>query len=225
MTVDQTRTPGFVARALTMTLSLVALIPFAVTAQEAPAGWEMRLDRTDRGGPEDVSFVEMAPGWHVTTGPAVILYHPETMAAGEYRVESEIFLFDPGERREAFGFFIGGTDLDGEDQAYTYFLIRRTGEFLIKTRSGAETQVVQDWTAHDAVLSWEEKAADDATAKNVLAVEVGNTQVTFYANGQEVASIPRADVPTEGVVGLRVNHGLNLHVGSLEVTEVESDRD
>lgn len=184
----------------------------------------MRLDRMDRGGPEDVSFVEMEPGWHVTTGPATILYHPDTRAAGDYRVESEIFLFDPGERREGFGFFIGGSDLDGEAQAYTYFLIRRTGEYLIKTRSGSETHVVQDWTAHEAIVSWEGKPADDATAKNVLAVEVGNAQITFYANGEELVSFPRSDMPTEGVVGLRVNHGLNLHVGSLNVSEVESDR-
>lgn len=210
-------------RSLTLALSTVALLPFALAAQDAPAGWEMRLDRTDRGGPEEVSFVEMEPGWHVTTGPAVILYDPDTRAAGDYRVESEIFLFDPGERREAFGFFIGGTDLAGDDQAYTYFLIRRTGEFLIKNRAGAETSVVQDWTAHDAVLSWDAKPADEATARNVLAVEVGDTQVAFYVNGQEVASVPRSEVRTEGVVGLRVNHGLNLHVGSLEVTEVESD--
>ncbi|MBP1778939.1 MAG: hypothetical protein H6Q86_4950, partial [candidate division NC10 bacterium] len=32
------------------------------------------------------------------------------------------------------------------------------------------------------------------------------------------ASRPRADVAVDGVVGLRVNHNLNLHVSKLEVT-------
>lgn len=93
----------------------------------------------------------------------------------------------------------------------------------MKKRAGDNTTVIQDWTPHDGLMSWEEKSADDATAANVLAVEVGNTQVAFYANGQQLTSFPRADLATEGVVGLRVNHGLNLHVGSLVVAEVESE--
>jgi len=37
-------------------------------------------------------------------------------------------------------------------------------------------------------------------------------------NGQEVATLPRADLAVDGVVGIRVNHALNLHVSRLEVT-------
>ncbi len=200
--------------------AVLAFYPPALQAQDdqaPPEGWEMRLDRPDRGSPEDVSFQEMAPGWHVTTGPACILYHPETTAEGDYSVESEVFLFDPGERREAFGFFVGGHDLDGDEQAYTYFLIRRTGEYLIKRRHGSETSTVQDWTAHDAIVTWDEREADAATAKNVLRLEVEGDHVTFFANGEELVSLPRGDMRTDGIVGLRVNHGLNLHISSLEV--------
>lgn len=90
------------------------MVPLFVAAQDgaAPPGWQVRLDRTEQAAPDEVSFVEMAPGWHVTTGPAAILYDGGTRAAGDYRIESEIFLFDPGERNEGFGVFFGGTDLD-----------------------------------------------------------------------------------------------------------------
>ena len=40
----------------------------------------------------------------------------------------------------------------------------------------------------------------------------------YLVNGEEVASLPRADLDVEGVVGIRVNHALNLHVSKLEVT-------
>ena len=202
-------------------LSTLIAVPLSgqEDAQPKPDGWELRVDRPDRGGPDDVMFVDMEPGWHVTTGPAAILYHPDRTASGAFRVESEVFLFDPGERREAFGVFVGGQDLAGDDQAYTYFLIRRSGEYLIKRRAGADTHVVRDWTAHDALVSWEEREADAATVKNVLAVEVGADDVAFFANGEELARVPREGLETDGVVGLRVNHGLNLHITSLEVTE------
>ena len=176
-----------------------------------PEEWTYRTDMPG-ASQEDIYFVTMEPGFHVTTGPATILYDPDTQAEGTYRVESESFLFDPQGRREAFGVFFGGRDLDGPDQAYTYFLIRQGGEYLIKRRHGSTTSDVQGWTRHAAIASYEGQ-----NAKNVLAVEVGSDQVTFFANGEELTSVPRSDVDVDGVVGLRVNHGLNIHVTTLDV--------
>jgi hypothetical protein len=41
--------------------------------------------------------------------------------------------------------------------------------------------------------------------------------VDFAINGTQVASRPRASLATDGVVGMRVNHNLNLHFTSLSV--------
>jgi hypothetical protein len=188
-------------------------------SQPKPAGWRIRPDRPDRGSADDVLFTEMAPGWHVTTGPAVILYHPDSTASGTYRLESGMFLFDPGERREGYGIFFGGHDLEGDAQQYVYFLLRRDGRFLVKTRDGAETAVVRDWTAHPSIVGWENRPADSGTAHNTLAVEVGAGDVVFLVNDAEVARVPRAELPaTDGVFGLRVNHSVNLHVTSVSAT-------
>ena len=188
-------------------------------SQPKPAGWLVRLDRPDRGTVDDVMFTEMTPGWHITTGPAVLLHHPDSTASGVYRLESDVFLFDPGERREGYGVFFGGRDLDGADQQYIYFLLRRDGRFMIKTRDGEETAVVRDWTANAAVRSWEGRPAGEATVNNALAVQVGTQDVTFLVNGTEVARVPRSELPsTDGAFGLRVNHGLNLHVTSVTAT-------
>jgi len=189
------------------------------TSQPRPAGWVMRLDRPDRGSVDEVMFTEMAPGWHVTTGPAVLLHHPDSTATGSYRIDADVFLFDPGERREGYGVFFGGRDLTAPTQQYTYFLLRRDGKFLIKTRNGDETAVVRDWTDHPAIVGWEERAAGEATVRNALAVQVGADDVAFLVNGAEVARLPRSELPpTDGVFGLRVNHGLNLHVTSVTAT-------
>lgn len=179
-----------------------------------PEGWQVRFDR-EGSSMDDLEFEVMPPGMHVTTGPAMIAYHPDSVATGDFRIESETFLFDPGRRREAFGFFVGGSDLQGPGQRYTYFLVREGGEFLVKTRSGTETGVVQDWTAHPAIVAFASRPSDASTAQNVLVLEAEGDRLTFSVNGQEVWSGSRDGLETEGIFGLRVNHGLNIHVTTI----------
>jgi hypothetical protein len=183
-----------------------------------PEGWVVRTDAGGRGGGEP-DFMDMPPGWHITTGPAAIFYQPGLTAEGDFRVESEVFLFDPGRRNEGFGIFIGGSDLDGDGQVYTYFLIRRDGSVLVKRRDGADTSTLYGWEPRDAVVTWEERGEDEATAKNVLAIESRGGELAFFVNGEEVHRLSADGQHVDGVVGLRVNHGLNLHFSSLEVDD------
>ena len=63
--------------------------PQSAQAAKRPDGWKVRLDDP---GPDSTKlvFAAMAPGWHVTTGPSVILYNPATTAKGAYKAESNI---------------------------------------------------------------------------------------------------------------------------------------
>lgn len=200
-------------------LALTVLLAAPLTAQDLkrPEGWKVRFDRAGSTEAELEMFVSMPPGWHITTGPAGIFWDPSLTATGEFRAEMEVYLFDPEGRREAFGIFFGGTDLDGPGQEYAYFVVREGGEFLVKHRRGADTPTLVDWTEHDAVASFAERG-DDSTAKNVLTVEAGSETVRFLVNGAEVAKLPRSRLPVEGTVGIRVNHALNVHVSRLDVT-------
>ncbi len=181
--------------------------------KEMPAGWKLRVDRAT-ADPAKFEFWTMPPGWHITTGPSAIVYDPANTASGEYRVESETFLF-PGEHLEGFGIFFGGRDLDKESQAYSYFLVRKDGKFLVKVRDGSQTRIEVPWTEHAAIIKHD---GSKQTAKNVLAVETGAASVTFFVNGQLVATVPRAQLRTDGVAGLRVNHELNVHITNLKIT-------
>lgn len=199
-------------RRFVMTAALVTLAAPAL-AQERPEGWRTRFDRPN-ANPAELEFVSMAPGWHITTGPAGIFYHPDSTATGRFRLEAEIFLFPTnGRDREAFGVFFGGRDLEGAGQAYSYFLIRNTGSYLVKRRAGAGTSDVVGWTDAPSMA----RQAGEDQAKNVFAVEAGAETVEFYLNGARLRSVPRSDLDVDGIVGLRVNHGLNLHVSSLTV--------
>lgn len=215
-------TPARAALLTSPILLLAALAPASAHAQDElrrPDAWKVRPDDAAASG-RDVYFVDMPPGWHVTTGPAVILWDPATTVSGRFEAEAEVFLFDPRERREGFGVFVAGRDLEGPDLRYLYFLVREGGEFLVKRRSGERTEVVKDWTAHPSVASWASRTEGEMTVRNVLRVEARRDRVRFLVNGDEVASLPRAEAGLlDGVVGLRVNHGLNLHVSRLEVRQ------
>ncbi|MBI4540339.1 MAG: hypothetical protein HY704_12620 [Gemmatimonadetes bacterium] len=178
-----------------------------------PEGWQMRLDRANMD-PAGVKFVVMGSGWHATTGPAAILYKPSMMAEGEFRAQTTMVLTKPSEHPEAFGLFVGGKNLDGESQSYLYFLVRQDGKYLIKHRAGSETHTIMDWTDHASV---QKPGPEGGSAKNTLAVEASADEVRFYVNGQQVSSLPRAQADCDGIVGLRINHRLDVHVAELTV--------
>ncbi|WP_412060811.1 hypothetical protein [Rubrivirga sp. IMCC45206] len=224
-------------------LAVLAALALPATAQDAPRApqgenlatpptWSVRVDaphaehgddahHTPTVGADstfDIRFVNMTPGWHITTGPAGIFWHPASTASGLFQAETKVHLFDPGERREAFGLLVGGTDLDGDAPRYDYFVIRQGGEFLVKRRDGDATTTLVPWTAHDAIVAY---APGDGAVANTLAVDVGAAEVAFSINGAEVARLPRGEVRTDGIVGLRVNHALNLHVETFAVAPTD----
>jgi hypothetical protein len=197
-------------------LAALLFVPLSLSAQGRPAGWQVRYDGGEHAahGADTLAFEDMKPGFHVTTGPAVILWHPDSTVRGDFTVQSLQHLFDTkGRDREGFGLFVGGRDLVGPSQAYTYFLIRNDGRFLIKRRTGEETPTLVPWTEHAAIVRW--TAASGSSQANTLAVRVAGETVQFLVNGQVVHSAPRSAVNPEGVFGVRVNHSVNLHVQTI----------
>lgn len=206
--------------ALTVGFALTAAVASGTSAQnqERPEGWNVRFDDPSRSEADLEMFTDMPPGWHVTSGPAAVYWGPEMEASGDFRVEMEVFLFDPGPRLEAFGVFVGGREMEGDAIEYSYFLLRNGGEFIVKRREGPEAPTVLPWTAHPAVLAFEDREEGGATVKNVLVVEAQGETVRFLVNDAEVASLPREQFATDGTYGFRVNHGLNLHISRLEAS-------
>jgi hypothetical protein len=179
------------------------------------AGWHARLDKAD-AKVADLKFVSMGPGFHVTSGPAAIYWNAATAAKGNYTVKASLTQTKATPHREAYGIFLGGDDLNDASQSYLYLVIGGTGEYTIKHRAGSETHTIVDWTKHDAVRMV------DSTGKatNELAIDVGD-DVRYMVNGVEVLKTPRAQVmgSLDGQTGLRVNHNLDIHVGSFTVTK------
>ncbi|MDX1673491.1 MAG: hypothetical protein R3314_01720 [Longimicrobiales bacterium] len=186
------------------------------TSQGMPDGWMMRFDRSGAGA-DMVDFRVMEPGWHVNTGRAgaAVFWQPGMEASGSYRFGTTLHLFDPASHAEAFGLFVGGEDLDGAGQEYLYFLVRQTGEYLIKRRMGSETENVVGWTAHDAVPTMEPGAAESTAYP--IAIEVDGDRVHFLVDGTAIHTLPADQLDTDGQVGVRINHMLNMHIEPLQL--------
>ncbi|MEX2181025.1 MAG: hypothetical protein WD771_03230 [Gemmatimonadaceae bacterium] len=188
--------------------------PSAQGADPVPTGWEIRLDRptADRS---TLRFVTMGPGMHVTGGPAAIFWNAANSATGAYTAEVTFTQMKAPTHAEAYGIAWGGRNLDGPEQDYLYFVIRKDGKFLVKHRAGAATHDIQPWTEHPAIV----KEGADGKATNTLRVEVTATNSRLYANGQLVHEVPKLGMGanTDGIVALRVNHNLDVHIAGFTI--------
>lgn len=206
---------------------LLALPAGALSAQEPtlPPGWKTRPDAparlvAEQRVPEGAyRFVTMAPGWHITSGPGLIMYQAEHALAGPaverpFTVESEMFLF-PDASAEEYGLFIAGKALESDGVEYLAFLLRRDGSAGVFHRAGDELHEIHPWTPAESVARI---PASGGTAKNVIRVEVTATTVRYMVNGGVIAELPRAHAAVAGSLGFRAGPGVNLHVSTLDVT-------
>jgi hypothetical protein len=173
-----------------------------------PAGYSIAFDRTGVK-PSGVSYSEREPGrWEVTTGPAHILFSPADTAASKYAVSATFEQLQAPSHPEAFGVFIGGSDLDKPTAKYTYFIVRGDGKYMVKVRDGASTRTVTDWTAQPSV------PRQDAAGKGLYGIrmDVNAKTVDVSVNGAPVATISGRGIPLNGIAGVRINHNLHLIV-------------
>ena len=179
-----------------------------------PPGWTARPD--EGGDPAKIRFVTMEPGYHLTLGPATILYRAQDLAQGPFHTLATFHQTKKPRHPEGYGLFVGGKQLDGKNQTYTYFLVREDGAYLIKQRKGDSTsEVTKGWKPSPAI----KKADAQGKATNLLEIDAKQDpkKVDFKVNGQSVYSAPADQMDLTGIVGLRVNHTLDVHIEGFAV--------
>ncbi len=204
----------------TLVLTVVAGLVAGPLAAQAPEGWQMRLDRsTNAADPDsvsDVKFTTMGSGFHVTTGPAVVLWQPTNTASGNYTIRARFRLVKPSGHNNYYGLVFGGSNLDGPNQSYIYFLVAQNGTYIIKHRAGEATHDVKGRTTNAAVA----RPEGDGSSVNVLEVRVAADRINYVVNGIVVYATPKSGMTsrTDGLWGLRVNHQLEVHVDQIGKT-------
>jgi hypothetical protein len=205
--------------------AFLALLLALPVAAQTPAGYRMRVDAsTDVNDPDDVPEVQVtnvANGFEVRTGPAVMLWNPANNATGNYTLEGTFTLLQPSGHVNYYGLVFGGRNLDA-NASYIYFLVAQDGSFTIRHRADNETvHDIQGRTPNAAVAGM---AAGAAPSVNRLQVRVGASDVQFVVNDQVVHTAPKSGMTanTDGVWGVRVNHVIpGVRVENLRVTQGE----
>jgi hypothetical protein len=185
-----------------------------------PSGWHVRTETNRQTGQPaplaNVKFSGMGDGYHVTVGPAAIYWRDRDTISGNYHVVAKLTQSKNPAHPEAFGIIIGGRNLADSAQTYTYFLVRPIdGMYSIRRRASYSTRptAVVEWTASDAVT----KSDSSGRATNELSVEKQGSKVKFMVNGKEVYTGDATNLDVSGVVGYRVNHNLDVHLGPLGI--------
>jgi hypothetical protein len=198
---------------------LCALIVCLATplAAQAPEGWRMRVDRSENGeDPDDrpdLTVVTRGKGFQVTGGPAGTFWHPSRTAMGNYTARATFTLVKPSSHTNYYGLITGGSELEGANQAYTYFLVAQNGTFIIRTRTGEKVSDVKTRTEHAAIR----EPDGSGRSVNALEVRVAGDTVSYVVNGTVVHTTPKSAVRTDGLVGARINHQLDVLVEGFEV--------
>ena len=185
-------------------------------AVNAPAGWSARFDKAS-ADPAAAKFFVVGTGLHFTTGPSATWYRAGEPVDGLYTVQATFTQTRAPQHPESYGLMAFGQQMETPTQSYIYFMVRGDGKWAMKHRANdTEVHTVQDWTAHPALVV--QDSAGKAT--NTLAIDVGADSVRFKANGQTLKAMSRQYLKdVSGVPGIRMNHGLDVHVEGWAVTK------
>ena len=198
----------------------LALMPAFAFAQ-APEGWSVRIDKsTNAQDPDDtpeLKFMTMGKGFHVTGGPAGTFWNPANTAAGDFTAKATFTLLKPSGHTNYYGLIFGGQNLGAANQSYIYFLVAQNGTFVIRQRAGEQVTDIQARTANKAIT----QPGADGRSTNALEVRVAGNTISYVVNGTVVHTTPKSGTTaqTDGIVGVRVNHLLDVQIDGFEVTK------
>jgi hypothetical protein len=199
-------------------IALVVSVSVPALAQ-APEGWRVRIDRSESAqDPDDTPDLQVAgtgAGFRVTSGPAGTFWNPANTARGNFSAKANFTLLKPSGHVNYYGLIFGGGEIDAAAQRYVYFLVAQNGTFIIRRRTGEKVEDVQGRTPHQAIR----QPGTDGRSVNALEVRASANTIDYVVNGTVVHSTPRSALgaAADGLVGVRVNHLLDVQVDGFAV--------
>ena len=197
-------------------ITAAALAVAVSVAAQSPQGWKVRIDRSQNAQDPDntpnLVFKPLGKGLHVKGGPAGTFWNG-TMASGNYTLKATFNLQEPSNHTNYYGLVFGGSNLDAPPQAYVYFVIAQNGMFLVRQRQGEMVTDVVNRQANAAVR----QPGANGQSSNALEVRVNGNTVSYLVNGTVVHTGPKGGLKTDGLVGVRVNHVLDVEFEGFEV--------
>jgi mono/diheme cytochrome c family protein len=182
----------------------------AVKGGSLPEGWSVR---PDRGTANQINVTLTGDKFHFAMGPAGTFYRSDWTKSGNYQFSARLTQTKAPTHPISYGLMIGGSDLAGPNQIYTYFLVRNQGEYYIANKEGDKRPAtVATWTANPAIV----REGTDGKQTNTLGIQVQGEDVIFTVNGTEVTKLAKSKLHTDGMYGFRIGHNLDVDVDQVK---------
>jgi hypothetical protein len=202
-----------------LSLAVLAITALTPLFAQSPQGWKLRVDRStsasDPDGAGDIHFTTSGGGFHAVNPQAAVYWNPANTISGAYTLKGSFTLNKPSGHANYYGLIFGGSALEGAQQSYLYFVVAQNGTWLIKRRDGDATSNIAPKTPNDAV----KKPGADGKSTNELEVRVTADKIDFVVNGAVVHTMPKGDLKTDGIYGIRVNHLLDVQIDGLKASK------
>jgi hypothetical protein len=197
------------------------LVTVAPLLAQAPKGWMAHVDRSSVASDPDAAgnlkFIAIGSSFHILTPQSATLWNPANMATGNYTLKGTFKLLKSTGQYEYFGLIFGGSDLQGINQTYFYFMVNDDGTWLVKRRSG----MLADEVSKKTTSAWVRRTDLFGNSTNALEVRIMRDAVAFAVNGTVVSTMPKTGLlaNTDGIYGIRSNHHLELEVEGFGVSK------
>lgn len=225
---------------LTAAASLLTIVPNA-QAQDASRkvegggiqvqGWQGKIDPNEaRRGQElnNAKLVKVGDALQVTTGPAVVYWHPDNTATGNYTVKAtftEAQFQNLNNHPHPYGIFIAGNDMGTETQSYLYCSAYGTGRFIVRG-FGPDTTFRLNGGRGEEHPAINKAAGQGQPVTQEIALSVKDDKIECAINGTVVGSYNKADAvgdrklkSTDGIYGIRFGHNTEATVSGLTITK------
>ena len=189
------------------------------------AGWQGRPD-AGTGAVNDSSLDVKGSDIEIHTGPAMLYWNPANKGTGDFTVSAtftEPKYMSSNDHPHPYGVFIGGANLDKDNASALYCAAYGRGTFIVRGFGPASFQVNGRGAPSDAI---HKAAGKGESVEQTIAMSVKGDSVTCSINGTVVGTYPKGDVTgagkltaTDGVVGIRVAHNVDVNVKDFKVTK------
>ena len=189
-------------------------------------GWKGRVDRRPASQGKTVNdskFAAVPGGFRLSVGPAGNFWSDANTASGNYTVKATFKEHKMASSHpHSYGIFIGGADLESDNETLMYCIAYGNGTYSVKTFHGANVTTLVDRAASPAL----KKADANGESTNDISWRVQGDKATCLINGTEAKTFDKSEVvgpdklkSLDGIYGLRVSHNLELTVTGLGVSK------
>lgn len=226
--------------ASTLVIAAILLVPRLAAAQEASRavagggisvpGWMGKIDANEASRGQVLANSKLAAegnALHVTTGPAVAYWKPESKATGNFTVKAtftEPKFMNLNNHAHPYGVFIAGNDMGTDQQSYLYCAAYGNGSFIV--RGFGPQSFKMNGGEGEASAAVHKAAGAGKPVTQEIAMSVKGDKVECAINGTVVATYEKSALvgagklkSTDGIYGIRFSHNTEGMVSGLTMTK------